>query len=92
MLNLKNNLYFAGVLALCILAACSSEAPSTAGSTTIPNASAQNDSIIFEGDKPIIPYHPMWRGHSVFPNFLRRAYMGIVATAQLLPSARSACP
>ena len=55
MLNLKNNLYFAGVLALCILAACSSEAPSTAGSTTIPNASAQNDSIIFEGDKPIIP-------------------------------------
>ena len=55
MINLKNNLYFAGVLALCILVACSSDAPSTAGSTTIPNASAQNDSIIFEGGKPIIP-------------------------------------
>jgi hypothetical protein len=44
MLNLKNNLYFAGVLALCILAACSSDAPSTAGSSTIPNATAHNDS------------------------------------------------
>ncbi len=55
MLNFKQNFYIAGVFALCIFAACSSENPSTAGSTTIPNATAEKDSIIFEGDKPIIP-------------------------------------
>lgn len=55
MLNFKQNFYIAGVFALCIFAACSSENPSTAGSTTIPNATAENDSIIFEDGKPIIP-------------------------------------
>jgi hypothetical protein len=55
MLNLKKNLYIAIALALCALYACSSDNPSSAGSTTIPNATADNDSIVFEGDKPIIP-------------------------------------
>lgn len=41
MLNLKQNSYIAGVLALCALSACSSDNPSTAGSTTIPNAEAK---------------------------------------------------
>lgn len=40
MLNLKKNLYIAGALALCALAACSSDNPSSAGSTTMPNATA----------------------------------------------------
>ncbi len=40
MLNHKKDLYVAGVFALCTLAACSSDNPSTAGSTTIPNATA----------------------------------------------------
>ena len=55
MLNLKKNLYIASALALCALYACSSDDSSIAGSTTIPNATADNDSIVFEGDKPIIP-------------------------------------
>lgn len=38
MLNLKKNLFVAGTLALCALTACSSDNPSSAGSTTIPNA------------------------------------------------------
>ena len=41
MLNLKKNLYIAGALALCALTACSSDSPTTAGSTTIPNATAE---------------------------------------------------
>ena len=44
MLNLKKNLFIAGALALCTLAACSSDDSSIAGSTTIPNATADNDS------------------------------------------------
>ena len=40
MLNLKKNLYIAGAFALCTLAACSSDNPSSAGSTTMPNATA----------------------------------------------------
>ena len=44
MLNLKKNLYIAGALALCALSACSSDNPSSAGSTTIPNATAENSS------------------------------------------------
>lgn len=44
MLNLKKNLYIAGALALCALAACSSDNPSSAGSTTMPNATAENSS------------------------------------------------
>lgn len=44
MLNLKKNLYIAGVFALCALAACSSDNPSSAGSTTMPNATAENSS------------------------------------------------
>lgn len=40
MLNLKKNLYIAGAFALCALAACSSDNPSSAGSTTMPNATA----------------------------------------------------
>ena len=40
MLNLKKNLFVAGTLALCALAGCSSDNPSSAGSTTIPNATA----------------------------------------------------
>ena len=46
MLNHKKDLYVAGVFALCTLAACSSDNPSTAGSTTIPNATANNDSLL----------------------------------------------
>ena len=51
MLNLKKNLFVAGTLALCALTACSSDNPSSAGSTTIPNAntdpsgSSQNTEI-----------------------------------------------
>ena len=44
MLNLKKNLFIAGALALCTLAACSSDNPSSAGSTTMPNATAENSS------------------------------------------------
>lgn len=44
MLNLKKNLYIAGTFALCALAACSSDNPSSAGSTTMPNATAENSS------------------------------------------------
>lgn len=44
MLNLKQNLYIMGSLALIALAACSSDSPTTAGSTTIPNATAENSS------------------------------------------------
>ena len=55
MLNLKKNIYIAGALALCALYACSSDDSSIAGSTTIPNATAEDDSIIVKGDKPIIP-------------------------------------
>ena len=40
MLNHKKDLYIAGALALCALTACSSDNPSSAGSTTIPNATA----------------------------------------------------
>ena len=40
MLNLKKNLYIAGAFALCTLAACSSDNPSSAGSPTMPNATA----------------------------------------------------
>lgn len=46
MLNHKKDLYVAGVFALCTLAACSSDDPSIAGSTTIPNATANNDSLL----------------------------------------------
>ncbi len=62
MLNLKKNLYIASALALCALYACSSDDSSIAGSTTIPNATADNDSIVFEGDKPIIPELTELRG------------------------------
>lgn len=55
MLNFKHKFYIAGVFALCIFASCSSETPSTAGSTTIPNGIAENDSIMIEDGKPIIP-------------------------------------
>jgi len=41
MLNFKKNLYIAGAFALCALAGCSSDNPSSAGSTTIPNATAE---------------------------------------------------
>ena len=44
MLNFKKNLYIASALALCVLSACSSDDSSIAGSTTIPNAPANNDS------------------------------------------------
>lgn len=44
MLNLKKNLYIASALALCALYACSSDDSSIAGSTTIPNATAENSS------------------------------------------------
>lgn len=53
MLNKK--LITAGSIALVALAACSSDEPSTAGATVDPNTVAKNDSIVFEGDKPIIP-------------------------------------
>lgn len=42
MLNHKKNLYIAGAFALCALTACSSDSPSSAGSTTMPNAAAKN--------------------------------------------------
>ncbi|SMP57462.1 hypothetical protein [Fibrobacter sp. UWB10] len=41
MLNIKQNFYMAGAIALITLAACSSDSPTTAGSTTIPNATAE---------------------------------------------------
>lgn len=44
MLNIKQNFYMAGAIALIALAACSSDSPTTAGSTTIPNATAENSS------------------------------------------------
>ena len=44
MLNLKQNFYIMGSIALIALAACSSDSPTTAGSTTIPNATAENSS------------------------------------------------
>jgi hypothetical protein len=53
MLNKK--LIVAGSIALVALASCSSDEASTAGATVDPNAIAENDSIVFEGDKPIIP-------------------------------------
>ena len=46
MLSLKKNLYIASALALCAFYACSSDDSSIAGSTTIPNASAENDSLL----------------------------------------------
>lgn len=56
MINFKRTPYVAGALVLCTLAACSSDSnPSTAGSTTIPNAMADGDTIPLEGNKPIIP-------------------------------------
>ena len=44
MLNFKKNIFVAGTLALCALTACSSDNPSSAGSTTIPNGTAENSS------------------------------------------------
>ena len=44
MFSFKKNLYIAGALTLCALAGCSSDNPSSAGSTTIPNATAENSS------------------------------------------------
>ena len=44
MFNFKQNLYSTGLFALCALAACSSDNPSSAGSTTIPNGTAENSS------------------------------------------------
>ena len=41
MLNIKQNFYMAGAIVLIALAACSSDSPTTAGSTTIPNATAE---------------------------------------------------
>lgn len=41
MLNLKQKIHLTGAFALCALSACSSDSPSTAGSTTIPNATAK---------------------------------------------------
>ncbi|MBR4398901.1 MAG: hypothetical protein IKT05_06935 [Fibrobacter sp.] len=41
MFNFKKNLYIAGAFALCALAGCSSDNSSSAGSTTIPNATAE---------------------------------------------------
>ena len=55
MLNHKKDLYVAGVFALCTLAACSSDNPSTAGSTTIPNATADGDTVTLEGNELVIP-------------------------------------
>ena len=43
MLDFKKNLYIAGVFVLCAFYACSSDNPSWAGSTTIPNATAENN-------------------------------------------------
>ncbi len=47
MLNLKKNLYIAGAFALCALAACSSDNPSSAGSTTMPNATDRRKQQFF---------------------------------------------
>ena len=55
MLNHKKDIYVAGVFALCTLAACSSDNPSTAGSTTIPNATADGDTVTLEGNELVIP-------------------------------------
>ncbi|MBQ5465249.1 MAG: hypothetical protein IIT53_14880 [Fibrobacter sp.] len=44
MFDFKNYLYIAGLLALCAFSACSSDDSSIAGSTTIPNATAENSS------------------------------------------------
>ena len=55
MLNHKKDLYVAGMFALCTLAACSSDNPSTAGSTTIPNATADGDTVTLEGNELVIP-------------------------------------
>ena len=55
MLNRKKDLYVAGMFALCTLAACSSDNPSTAGSTTIPNATADGDTVTLEGNELVIP-------------------------------------
>lgn len=44
MFSLKKNIFVAGTLALCALAGCSSDNPSSAGSTTIPNGTAENSS------------------------------------------------
>jgi len=41
MLSFKQNFYITGTIALIALAACSSDSPTTAGSTTIPNATAE---------------------------------------------------
>lgn len=43
MLDFKKNLYIAGVFVLCAFYACSSDDSSIAGSTTIPNATAENN-------------------------------------------------
>ena len=43
MFDFKNYLYIAGLLALCVFSACSSDDSSIAGSTTIPNATAENN-------------------------------------------------
>ena len=43
MFDFKNYLYIAGLLALCAFSACSSDDSSIAGSTTIPNATAENN-------------------------------------------------
>ena len=44
MFSLKGKIYIASALTLCALSACSSDNPSSAGSTTIPNAIAENSS------------------------------------------------
>jgi hypothetical protein len=41
MFNIKQNFYSTGLFVLCALAGCSSDNPSSAGSTTIPNATAE---------------------------------------------------
>ena len=41
MFNLKQKIYLTSTFALCAFSACSSDNPSTAGSTTIPNAEAK---------------------------------------------------
>lgn len=55
MLNFKHKFYIAGIIAFCVFSACTSDSPSTAGSTTIPNGIAENDSIMIEDGKPVIP-------------------------------------
>ena len=44
MFSFKKKIYIAGALTLCALAGCSSDNPSSAGSTTIPNGTAENSS------------------------------------------------